>query len=78
MLGFKFKYKHKEKKDNPELSIEFEGTRVELIVELSLMINILMSGLYSKDKELYRQIKHFMMDKNSPVYMIEHMDKEGK
>lgn len=78
MLGFKFKYKHKEKKDNPELSIEFEGTKVELIVELSLMINVLMNSLYSTDKELYRQIKRFMLDKNSPVYMIEHMNKEGK
>lgn len=78
MLGFKFKYKHKEKKDKPELLIEFEGTKVELIVELSLMITGLMNILYSKDKELYRQIKHFMMDKNSPVYMMEQMDKEGK
>lgn len=78
MLGFKFKYKHKEKKDIPELSIEFEGTRVELIVELSLMITGLMNSLYSKDKELYRQIKRFIMDKNSPLYMMEQMNKEGK
>lgn len=73
MLGFKFKYKHKEKKDIPELSIEFEGTRVELIVELSLMITGLMNSLYSKDKKLYGQIKRFIMDKNSPLYMMEQM-----